>query len=450
MTQYPEYYSAIDDIAAHLRLDFIGPLAEDEILESEDPQNRYALGILYPRKKQSEPETAAETGQEELFEDDPEELEEIRNTNMLKPESMGISIAACPNVSMQISFAYAVYHHSEQIVSEGEKDSRRHFYKREARAFSVSVTVPEKVCHRQITDGKYNDAAVYLHVRKVNPDRSVLLTVSVINRHDAVQTYTENSTLSLFQCTLTLRCDAGFQPVYRGSFRRSPEEEKNDMLYDAVHNFAYGHGCSTVSTEQDGIVTEIRSEFIPQYRMLQMMPRLLADSDYLYMQYWENADHAAACAKLEGLIGQYRAWYAALRKNTDLTARYPDAAERSFADIERCIRRLQSGVETLRNNGTAWKSFCYMNEAMLLQRVKTKHCPPESVSWYPFQMAYILQIIPDIADGASPFRNDVDLLWFPTGGGKTEAYLGVSAFAIFCRRLSGQDAAVSGVSVIMR
>lgn len=113
-------------------------------------------------------------------------------------------------------------------------------------------------CSGRFTDGKYNDAAVYLHVRKVNPDRSVLLTVSVINRHDAVQTYTENSTLSLFQCTLTLRCDAGFQPVYRSSFRRSPEEEKNDMLYDAVHNFAYGHGCSTVSTEQDGIVTEMQ------------------------------------------------------------------------------------------------------------------------------------------------------------------------------------------------
>lgn len=91
-----------------------------------------------------------------------------------------------------------------------------------------------------------------------------------------------------------------------------------------------------------------------------------------------------------------------------------------------------------------------MNEAMLLQRVKTKHCSPDTVSWYPFQMAYILQIIPDIADNNSEFRNDVDLLWFPTGGGKTEAYLGLSAFTIFFRRLSGDGSSINGVTVIMR
>ena len=133
-----------------------------------------------------------------------------------------------------------------------------------------------------------------------------------------------------------------------------------------------------------------------------------------------------------------------------MSASYPESVKRTFDGIERCMERLKNGVKTLRDNDKAWKSFLYMNEAMLLQRIKTKRCPEETVSWYPFQLAYILQIIPDIVEGNSSFRKDVDLLWFPTGGGKTEAYLGLSAFSIFYRRLSGVGSEIDGVSVIMR
>ena len=145
-----------------------------------------------------------------------------------------------------------------------------------------------------------------------------------------------------------------------------------------------------------------------------------------------------ACQKLEDFIGQYRKWYEGLRENKNVSDRYSESTQRTFDGIERCLKRLENGVRVLRINDLAWRSFLYMNEAMLLQRIKTKHCPEETVSWYPFQLAYILQIIPDIAEGNSSFRDDVDLLWFPTGGGKTEAYLGLSAFAISYSSSKGQ------------
>ena len=73
--------------------------------------------------------------------------------------------------------------------------------------------------------------------------------------------------------------------------------------------------------------------------------------------------------------------------------------------------------------------------------------------WRAFQLAFILLNLPGIADPADPEREFVDLLFFPTGGGKTEAYLGLAAFTMVLRRLRnpGENGrAGAGVSVIMR
>ncbi len=83
---------------------------------------------------------------------------------------------------------------------------------------------------------------------------------------------------------------------------------------------------------------------------------------------------------------------------------------------------------------------------------------PESRTWYPFQLAFILLNLPGLSDPRHPERSYessavADLLWFPTGGGKTEAYLGLSAYVMGLRRLQGTIAGrsgESGVAVLMR
>ena len=79
-------------------------------------------------------------------------------------------------------------------------------------------------------------------------------------------------------------------------------------------------------------------------------------------------------------------------------------------------------------------------------------------SWHPFQLAFVLLSLPSLtdpthADRTKPVEGIADLLWFPTGGGKTEAYLGVAAFAMAIRRLQGKLGGYDGsrgLAVIMR
>ncbi|MEE5993610.1 MAG: hypothetical protein V3G42_10260 [Oscillospiraceae bacterium] len=451
MSKFPDFYDIIDDIAEHCRMDLIGPIEENEVIEFEDPLSRYSLGILWalPKEKGSEP-IEITNSLEEMFEDDLEENEIFKNSSVFKPSSMGVSCTVSEQDELEISFTYAIYHHSEQMIEEDGKTFKQHYYSREPQKFSEILSVPNQISNRMISKDEKN-ILIYLHVRKINDDGSKLVTISILNRNRTGTEFIETNTTAIFQCQLSVKSQKGFLPVYKRNIHRSFEEEKNDMLYDSINNYSYGHGCSSIHVENEGIVTEIRSEFIPQYRMLQMMPRLFDNAEYFYMKYWENPDRNTACETLHHFIAQYEEWFSQLQTQTELIQKYPEPAKHSFSNIQKCIERLHSGVDILQNHDTAWKAFLYMNEAMLLQRIHTKsNSSPNTVSWYPFQLAYILQIIPDIVNYESPFHEVVDLLWFPTGGGKTEAYLGLSAFTIFYRRLNHETSNANGVTIIMR
>ncbi len=144
-------------------------------------------------------------------------------------------------------------------------------------------------------------------------------------------------------------------------------------------------------------------------------------------------------------------------------------------ECERCAERMKKGLVYLRGNAKALRAFQLANYAMLLQQVcssqelrQTQYdvkatrfifsreyvnpdlLKPESGrgKWRAFQIAFLLMTIQSTSESTSQDRDVVELIWFPTGGGKTEAYLGLSAFAMFMRRLQDKDDA--GVNVLMR
>ena len=121
--------------------------------------------------------------------------------------------------------------------------------------------------------------------------------------------------------------------------------------------------------------------------------------------------------------------------------------------------RMRAGVDLLGQDDRVWRAFQLANRAMLMQRARTvwhEHGKPaggpdDSVDhrWRPFQLAFILLCLRGVVDDRDAHRETADLLWFPTGGGKTEAYLGLIAFTLFLRRLRDGSSG-DGVGVFMR
>lgn len=459
MKGYKAYYNAVDDIYSFLKRDLIGPVDELEVLENVEPLNTYACGILWPLRTEmsaletDESEEAISLAQEENVEEVEDIIvsvdDSIRNSNLYKPTSVGISLMLPKNAStLIISFSGAKYIHEEVQTEE----RLRHRFKRRPFLEKFTALIAERPGTQRCAVDDEIGFEVFLTVRNILRDGSRLITVTAQNIRKARQKGVDQSINAIFQCELVISSTTAFLPFYQNSSVVDNMEEKIEcMQYRSVMNYAHGHGCSiSYSETQKGVFTVI-SDFLPIERVYQMMPGEIKNKNILSLAYWENVSRLTACSELNSFIGEYAMW------RNEQEDKNRKASEKEFsqigqiviARIDECILRLKSGIKMLETNDNALKAFCLMNRAMLLQRIKTKHVDEKDAYWYPFQLAYILQIIPDIVDVKSSFRESVDLLWFPTGGGKTEAYLGVAAFTIFYRRLVGKNV-LDGVTIIMR
>jgi hypothetical protein len=130
-----------------------------------------------------------------------------------------------------------------------------------------------------------------------------------------------------------------------------------------------------------------------------------------------------------------------------------DLQEQGRKHLDACevVRnRLASGVAWLATDENAALAFKLANLAMSLQHSwdpeKGRRGP---LVWRPFQLAFMLLAAPSSVAREHPDRCEMDLLWFPTGGGKTEAYLALIAFVAFYRRLASPGSG-GGVAAIMR
>jgi hypothetical protein len=155
---------------------------------------------------------------------------------------------------------------------------------------------------------------------------------------------------------------------------------------------------------------------------------------------------------------------------------HEEAAKRAVASCTRALERIKAGIDLIENNVLAEEAFRFANRAMWQQRVHSTFArkvrkremkvedgvawldETKNRSWRLFQLAFVLLNLPSLTDLHHPDRSHetdavADLLWFATGGGKTEAYLGLTAYTLALRRLQGEiegHRGDHGVAVLMR
>jgi hypothetical protein len=442
-----------------LKRDLVGPAAPDEEL-TDRPTIRYLTGILYP------PRTAMEAEQDNESSEAPEGDDDVDLGTLMaaafNPSAIGLSFAARNDTNLRAEIRCAVYEEHK----EGPEGKRSIWKRRPLQIEPVTIRAADRgerqtpLAEGLVLFQRLRASAGHLHV-----------TLSVVNvRRDAPADGLADA-FSFFQPEIEVTAE---QPGARVFLDRSkvmgargdPEARLNALLYRHVPEFAVGHGCAVTWESAEGEdASLLRTQVIPEYEV----PLLSAETDIpsasLEMDRIARAgDEESLRRLLLPLPATYRKWIDACRAALKrVSAEYVEVGTKNLAVCGEIATRIEAGVDLVCTDPMVRLAFRLANRVMNVQRTRTEDARDAAEgtasdrragsvhTWRAFQLAFILLCIPSIAYPACADRLSVDLLWFPTGGGKTEAYLGLTAFTIFLRRLRNEDKALAaGVSVLMR
>ena len=358
----------------------------------------------------------------------------------------------------------------------------------------LTIDLVEGVLSHRGPDGEHPEVRVQGTIRSKNANGDRLITLFLVNAHQEPEENKDSAWV--FQPELIVRDAAeSNKAIFRRRVALSGKEDDEErkaleMIYREEVEFAVGHGVAVHAKTDDGDperAHEVRTVVMPQYEVpVTETPglrpedrpamRAMVEKGHLDMEVLAGMDRSELVAVLSVLASDYGKWIEEQRGRIGADVVGHDA--QAAAALDRCKeieRRLEEGIAVLADAGNdkALAAFRFANSAMARQRIRSLFAlskrrgesktladfeQRQNRSWRPFQLAFILLSIPSLADPThkdrtKPMEAFADLLWFPTGGGKTEAYLGVAAFAIAIRRFQGKLGGYDGsrgLTVIMR
>lgn len=456
----------------------LGPRnGSNEIME-KDPRNEYVTGILEPKDYSRTMEDFGNADIGTYTSDEEGEGETVDHSNDFEihpatfdpralPKSLGLSfiVTSTNKPKIDICFTWARY------LKNGSKWYR----------------TPENFI---LTDVSATKDEVW---RPSNGVRIVQSSMPLEENVWHVSIYLVNETkIAKFLST----SDLIFQPQIRVNFhdnvstinidRRKisgKEESHLELLFQNLQGLARGHLCGAtwkdidperslegfkenVLVANDILELEesdktkfthphVRTEYLPAYSINQStvlvhdIPTMNDDdaSANIMAENW-NADNIGT--SLEKIVVQYKKW---IEEQKQLVSTINDSkkeiANENLTKCEESFDSISEGIQLLKEKEDVRLAFCFMNKVMNTQSNWSRR---RNLVWRPFQIGFILQCILGIENRHHEDRALCDLLWYPTGGGKTEAYLGLMIFTLALRRLRGQKEGLSpyGTTIISR
>lgn len=451
--------------------ELIGPKYGVEEVIKERPNVFYLGGMLYPANVEVEDlqpqELYSNTDEHEdgdnhyMTEQEEDDDEEIAtNQNRFHQSSIGLTCNISPEVkNVSVLITYGKY--------EETKEEKKKVYKRTNLIQPQTLNLTKNRDSLYFEDG--NLELLWLVKRK---EEKVFLSVFLVNRYKLEQSSDIPIEHIIFQPKIQIASEInGEYPFLRrdhGFINQIEDEdmERSELLYRNKADFAVGHGCAVEwenynSTRAGSINTTFMPTYeIPAVEHLEL--KGMTGLDMYVLSYIE--DGVQLREQLMPLVKEYKDWIDKQQK-----IHVPDYTKQKQILIDSCneaLERIEEGINIVCNDkGKAFKAFKFANEMMLYQRAfseRAKHFRTTgeykeelklSGRWRPFQLAFILLNLKGIVDPTSDERDLVDLLWFPTGGGKTEAYLGLAAFVMSLRRLNGVPDGIesyAGTTILMR
>lgn len=298
-------------------------------------------------------------------------------------------------------------------------------------------------------------------------ERVRALTVFLVNRRATVHRFYADVSYA-FQARLELVSETGFRPRRDLSGYRAQDWDLRiaDLHYRDMREWAVGRNAAAGwDTSEGGVsgVTRIWTDPLPSAEVERVAPN--EDAEFKAqvtfgmeaLALLAEGDGAGLRAALADLPLLYGIWIDAERnKLAGLPTRRRETGERLVAEMETAKDRIAMGIEIVANDAKARTAFRFMNLSVSMaarRRVAGAAGDPNALDepqWRPFQLAFVLLNMAGLIDRTHVDRETADLLFFPTGGGKTEAYLGLAALVIAHRRLGGSGVLGAGVTVIMR
>ena len=497
--------------------DLLGPRdgPDEELPPGEVPAERYLLGRLVPRSDDRRSPVSGADGDDGAGDliDDPdlvdlettdasEEIEgaapaaSVRSGRMAA-SAVGLSFfTASTTGAVTVMASWGRYDRVDSEVHQTDQGRPRKVLRRAPVTGTWDVPLDVEGDTRQEAVGGQPGVELRATIRHRGSVRVV--DVALVNGQPHPSTTPD--TARLYQVELSVTALDGGAAVFVGHNDpelRPPvgggeaEQMQLDMLYRRRRRFGYGRYCAVDADVRSGEdrAWRLRTTCFPAADVLltvpadaSLMPGVVLDMARLGSQDMARDDLVRG---LRPLVAGYRVWLEDCRRQAEHDpeiALYGEAAARSLDQAAAIADRLDRAIDMLRDEPLAREAFRFANQAMALQRVRSELVRrrladpgldpghliaaldvPDQRSWRPFQLAFVLLCLPGLTDPGHPDARrglddgEVQLLFFPTGGGKTESYLGLAAYTFAIRRLQGVIGeegqrldGTDGVAVLMR